>query len=156
MQGKSDPLDAENAARAVLAGTATATPKDQNGACVAIRMVSVVRRSAVKAKTQAMNQIRALLVSAPQDIRERLWRTKPHECAKACLSVRSLGTTELFMTLMTTLKLLAKRWTTLAEELNQLDKNLDSLTQEHCKNLSSRMGNGSWTICSCCISHGCW
>ena len=89
MHGKSDPLDAENAARAVLAGTATAIPKDKNGACEAIRMVLVARRSAVKAKTQAMNQIRALLVSGPQEIRERLWRTKPHECAKACLSVCS-------------------------------------------------------------------
>lgn len=144
MHGKSDPLDAENAARAVLAGTATAIPKNKNGACEAIRMVSVARRSTVKAKTQAMNQIRALLVSAPQEIRERLWRAKPHECAKACLAVRSLGTTELSITLMTTLKLLAKRWTNLAEELSQLDKNLDNLTLKHCKHLRSRMGVGPY------------
>lgn len=145
MHGKSDPLDAENAARAVLAGTATAIPKDKNGACEAIRMVLVARRSAVKAKTQAMNQIRALLVSGPQEIRERLWKTKAHECAKACLSVRTLGKTELSMTLMTTLKLLARRWTVLAEELSQLDKSLDGLTHEHCKNLRSRMGVGPYT-----------
>lgn len=141
MHGKSDPMDTENAARVVLAETATAIPKDKTGACEAIRMVLVARRSAVKAKSQAMNQIRALLVSAPQEIRERLWRAKPQECAKACLSVRSLGTTELSMTLMTTLKLLARRWTILAAELSKLDKSLDGLTQKHCKNLRSRMGS---------------
>jgi transposase len=75
-RGKSDPTDAENAARAVLAGKATAIPKEQSGAAEAMRAVSVARRSAVKAKTQAINQLRALLVSAPQDIRERLLKTK--------------------------------------------------------------------------------
>jgi transposase len=65
LQGKADPLDAENAARSVLAGTSTAIPKLQNGASEAIRMITVARRNAVKAKTQAMHQIRTLLVSAP-------------------------------------------------------------------------------------------
>lgn len=65
-QGKSDPTDAENAARAVLSGSATAIPKEQSGAAEAMRAVLVARRSAVKAKPQAINQLRALLVSAPK------------------------------------------------------------------------------------------
>lgn len=77
-KGKSDPTDAEYAARAVLSGIATAVPKDRSGAAEAMRAVSVVRRSAVKAKTQAINQLRALLVSAPQDIRDRL--TESENC----------------------------------------------------------------------------
>lgn len=71
-RGKSDPTDAENAARAVLSGTATAVPKELSGAAEAMRSVSVSRRSAVKAKTQAINQLRALLISTPQEIRHRL------------------------------------------------------------------------------------
>ncbi|MNF16991.1 hypothetical protein D3C80_2202720 [compost metagenome] len=55
-----------------------------------------------------MNQLRALLVSAPQDVRERLWKSKPADCAKGCARVRSLGTTELLHTLTTTLCLLGK------------------------------------------------
>ena len=74
LQGKSDPTDAENAARSVLSGSATAVPKSQPGAAEAMRIMSVARRSAVKAKTQAINQLRAVLVSAPQEIRERLWK----------------------------------------------------------------------------------
>lgn len=70
LKGKSDTVDAENAARSVWAGTATAIPKSQNGGCESLRIVSIARKSAVKAKTQAINQIRALLVSAPQEVRE--------------------------------------------------------------------------------------
>ena len=80
LSGKSDPTDAESAARSVLSGEATAIPKSQSRAAEAMRTVSVARRSAVKAKTQAINQLRAILVSAPQDIRERLWKTKADQC----------------------------------------------------------------------------
>ena len=75
-RGKSDATDAECAARAVLAGDATSIPKIYNGAAEALRTLSLVRRSAVKAKTQTINQIRALLVSAPQAIRNVL-STRP-------------------------------------------------------------------------------
>ena len=64
-RGKSDPTDAESAARAVLAEDATGLPKAQSGMAEALRTLSVARRSAVKAKTQAVNQLRSLLVSAP-------------------------------------------------------------------------------------------
>lgn len=77
-------MDAENAARAVLAGRATAIPKEQSGVAEALRIACIARRSAVKAKTQAINQLRALLVSAPADIRARLWRSKPEDCVAIC------------------------------------------------------------------------
>jgi transposase len=92
-RGKSDTTDAESAARAVLSGKAAAVPKDKSGAAEAMRAVTVARRSAVKAKTQAINQLRSLLVSAPQDIRERLSSTKMAECVANCARVRSLGNT---------------------------------------------------------------
>lgn len=92
-QGKSDPTDAENATRAVLPGKATALPKAQSEAAEAMRAVSVARRSAVKAKTRAINQLRALLVRAPQDIRERLLKAKTAECVASCARLRSLGDT---------------------------------------------------------------
>lgn len=107
-RGKSDPTDAENAARAVLSGTATAIPKEQSGAAEAMRAASVTRRSAVKAKTQAINQLRGLLVSAPQEIRERLLKTKTADCVASCARLRSLGNTPMLQTLTATLRQLAK------------------------------------------------
>ena len=48
--GKSDPIDAEAAARAVLAGTATGRPKGADGKVEMIRTLRTARRSAVKAR----------------------------------------------------------------------------------------------------------
>jgi len=145
LQGKSDPTDAESAARAVLSGVATAIPKSQSGAAEAMRTISVARRSAVKAKTQAINQLRALLVSAPQDIRERLWKAKPEQCVETCARIRSLGETVLLQTLTSTLKLLAKRWLMLAAELKELDATLDRLTSRSAKRLREQFGVGPQT-----------
>lgn len=68
-QGKSDPLDAYAAARAALARTGTATPKDSETA--ALRALLTARRGAVKARTAAINQIKAMLVTGPAELRER-------------------------------------------------------------------------------------
>ena len=65
--GKTDTTDAQAAARAALNGEATAVPKSGDGPIEAIRMLVVVRRSAVKARTQAINQLHALVVTAPED-----------------------------------------------------------------------------------------
>ena len=144
-RGKSDPTDAENAARAVLSGKATAIPKAQSGAAEAMRAVSVARRSAVKAKTQAINQLRALLVNAPQEIRERLLKTKTAECISNCAKLRSLGETPMLQTLGTTLRLLAKRCLALAEELKTLDAMLERLTLQHATRLRAQFGVGAQT-----------
>ena len=63
--GKTDVTDAQAAARAALNGQATGLPKSGNGPVEAIRMLTVVRRSAIKARTQAINQLHALVVTAP-------------------------------------------------------------------------------------------
>jgi hypothetical protein len=70
--GKSDPIDAEAAARAALAGTASASPKTRDGGVEAIRALRVARRSALKARTQAANQLDALVISAPEPLRGQL------------------------------------------------------------------------------------
>lgn len=145
LRGKSDPTDAESAAKAVLSGIATAIPKTQSGAAEAMRTMSVARRSAVKAKTQAINQLRALLVSAPQGIREKLWKVKPEQCVEACARTRNLGDSVLLQTLTSTLKLLAKRWLTLAAELKELDATPDRLTSQSARRLREQFGVGPQT-----------
>jgi len=145
LKGKSDPTDAEGAARSVLSGVATAIPKTQSGAAEALRTISVARRSAVKAKTQAINQLRAILVSAPQDIRERLWKPKAEHCVAACARLRNLGPTLLLQTLTTALRLLAKRWLALAAELKELDASLETLTNVSAPHLRALFGIGPQT-----------
>lgn len=69
-RGKSDLIDAEAAARAVLSGTATTVPKHADGTVEMIGVLRVARRSAVKAQGQAGSQLRGLLVTAPDDLRD--------------------------------------------------------------------------------------
>ena len=70
--GKSDIVDAIAAARAVLSGEAEATPKTHDGSVEALRSLKMLQRSATKSRTQAINQLRSLLVTAPAELRERL------------------------------------------------------------------------------------
>ena len=69
---KSDPSDAESAARVVLAGEATGAPKSADGRVEMIRALRAARRSAMKARTQAANQLQGLRVTAPEQLRQRL------------------------------------------------------------------------------------
>lgn len=71
-EGKSDPTDAEAAARAVLSGRASAMPKSRDGLVEAVRSLEVVHHGAVKDRTRAINQFKSLLVSAPEPLRAAL------------------------------------------------------------------------------------
>lgn len=68
-QGKSDPIDAEAAARAALAGTATVAPKYGHGPIEAIRALQVARHGAIKARSATTAAMKSLIVTAPESIR---------------------------------------------------------------------------------------
>src|SRR5712692_9768693 len=68
-RGKSDPIDAELAARAALNGTATAVPKQTSGIVEAIRQLGVARAGALKARTAALQQLDDLVITAPEQLR---------------------------------------------------------------------------------------
>ena len=70
--GKSDPIDAELAARAALSHTATAVPKQTSGIVEAIRQLHIVRTSALKARHAALQQLNDLIVTAPEQLRSDL------------------------------------------------------------------------------------
>ena len=153
-RGKSDPTDAESAARAVLADDATAVPKAQNGLAEAIRTLGVARRSAVKAQTQAVNQLRSLLVSAPSFIRDIVLKAKAAQCVAACAALLSDDEGPVLASLKMTLRLLAKRWTALHKELRELDKQLSRLTKLAAPRLLARFGVGPQTAATLLVTAG--
>jgi len=91
--GKTDVVDAVAAARAVLSGEARATPKGHDGPVEALRTLKVLQRSASKARTQALNQLRALLVTAPDELRARLRELAQRELLATCAAFRVATTT---------------------------------------------------------------
>ena len=80
--GKSDPADAEGADRVVLSGQATGLPKSRDGIVESIRTLHVVKRSAIKARTQAANQMTNLIVTAPDATRHELRGLTPLKRAR--------------------------------------------------------------------------
>ena len=87
-KGKSDPTDAEMAARSVLVGVADATPKLGEGEVEIIRMLKSTKNSAVKARIQTVNQMKALVVTAPAELRETLDDMGTSAFVKRCGSFR--------------------------------------------------------------------
>jgi transposase len=71
-RGKTDSLDAESAARAVLSGRASGSAKAGDGPVEMLRMFKLAKDSAVKARTQTINQLKAVLVTADPQLRETL------------------------------------------------------------------------------------
>lgn len=69
MRGKSDEIDAYAAAHIALADNDAVTPNTAAGPVEAIRVTHAARRSAVKARTETIQQIKSLLVTAPEPIR---------------------------------------------------------------------------------------
>ncbi len=86
--GKSDPLDAEMAARSVLAGVARESPKSGVDKVEMIRVLKIVKDSAMKARTQAINQMKALVVTAPVELREELAGLNARRLVDRCISFR--------------------------------------------------------------------
>ena len=86
--GKTEVVDAIAAARAVLSSEATATPKTHDGAVEALRALKVLQRSATNARTQAINQLRSLLVTAPDELRARLRDLPQRDLLATCAGFR--------------------------------------------------------------------
>jgi transposase len=131
-RGKSDPIDAEAAARTVLAGKASGTPKLADGPIEAIRMLRVARVGAVKARTAAVNTLRAMLITAPDALRCHLQGLSPAQLVAACARLRPdfarLG--DPVQPVKAALRSLAIRVQHLEIETRTLRNQLDQLTQE--------------------------
>ena len=131
LHGKSDPLDAEAAARAVLAGRATGLPKSRDGRVEALRMLRLVYTTAVTGRTEAINQFHAVLSTAIEPIREELagmtvssqlqqvrrWRDRPSEDLVSRTTRTVLGE-------------LALRIGHLDEQATRMDRQLTELTEQ--------------------------
>ncbi|MEU9489283.1 transposase [Streptomyces decoyicus] len=83
-RGKSDPVDAQEAARAVLSGRACSQAKARDGPVQCARLFKLAKDSAVKARTQAINQLKAILVTADPDLREQLAGLKNPALVRTC------------------------------------------------------------------------
>jgi len=140
--GKDDTIDAESAARAYIAGTARVIPKAGDDLVEMIRMLKVVKDSATDNRTAALNQLHAIVVTAPAALRERLQRLKRKELLESCAGLRSGEITTPLAAAKMTLRILARRIQQLDEELKETVTQLDRLTMQLCPELRNTYGVG--------------
>ncbi len=142
-QGKSDPIDAYAAARAALSGAATGTPKTRDGRVEAIRALRLVRGSAVKARTQAINQLKSLLVTGPADLREQLRPLDSAALVETCAQLCPDGDlTDPAIAVKTALRRLATRIHALNAEIAEADRELAPLVTAAAPRLVALLGVG--------------
>jgi transposase len=142
--GKSDPKDAEAAARAVLAGETAGVPKSGDGRVEMIRMLRSARRSAVKARVQAANLLQAMLVTAPEELRRRLGGTPTKELVAVAAHFRPGEDPEdVQAATRFALRSVARRHQALSEEIAELDAQLERLVAEAAPGLVSLPGIGT-------------
>ena len=146
-RGKSDPLDAEAAARAVQAGTVNGQPKAGDGHVEMIRTLRLTRRSAMKARTQAANQLHALVVTAPDELRARLRALPLAELVRIAAAFRPVRTGTALGTPLAAAKLalkgLAVRYRQLSAEIDALDVHLSQLVAAAAPELVAVKGVGT-------------
>jgi transposase len=154
-RGKTDPIDAEAAARAVLAGTATAAPKSSDGHVEMIRFLHLTRRSAQKSRRQAANQIHSLVVTAPDELRDQLRGLSIDKLVAAALTWRpGASPTTLVAAAKVALRSLGRRYQQLTQEIVELDRHLTRLINKAAPELLATKGLGSHTGAALLIAAG--
>ncbi|WP_455432224.1 IS110 family RNA-guided transposase [Streptomyces violascens] len=159
-RGKSDPLDAQNAARAVLSGRARARAKAGDGPVQIARMYRLTKASAVKARTQAINQLKSVLITADPALREELALLGNAELFRTCArfadasSRESVGGDSVLQATRITLGLLACRIGQLSEQIREVDARLARLVKRHAPQLLDVVGIGPDTAVALLITVG--
>jgi transposase len=153
LKGKSDPLDAYSAARTTLAGDGLATPKDD--ATAGLRALHIARRSAVKHRTAVINQIKALLVSAPDAVREKYRGLTTLKMIEAIARSRPDALADpVAQSVLTAAKILAQRVQFLESQAETLDEQIDVMVTAANPGLRAAYGVGSDTAAQLLITAG--
>jgi transposase len=140
---KSDPSDAERAARAVLAGEAAGVPKSGDGRVEMIRALRAARRSAIKARTQAANQLQGFRVTAPEELRHRLRGLSTKELVSVAARFRlGDGPHDVPTATKFALRSVARRYEALSKEIAELGAHLDRLVAQTARSCSPCRASG--------------
>ena len=141
-RAKSDALDALRAARAALAGEPLAELR-AGGEREALRVLLLSREAAVAVRRSGLNQLRALVLTAPADLRERLQGLPKGQLVKRCLALRprSDQQPQLRGTLLA-LRSLARQVELTTREAATLEREIDGLVEQLAPQLLSRFGVG--------------
>lgn len=153
-RGKTDAGDAEAAARAVLSGRAAATAKTGDGPVEMVRIFKLAKASAIKSRTQAINQLKAVLVSADPALRDALSGLSNPRLIRRCAELEGDAPVDPLSAATYTLRLLARRIRELTTEIDDLKNRTAVVLQAHIPELLQRPGIGPDTAADLLITAG--
>ena len=155
LAGKSDTIDAEHAARTVLSGNGTAVPKVGDGQIEAIRFLKIARDTAVKGHSAAIITLKAVLVTAGDELRAELEALTDHKLVVACAGLDTDGDiADPHVAARYTLVSLAERYLALHEEIKIHTAHLKELTKAAAPEMLERFGIGFDTAAEMLITAG--
>jgi transposase len=140
-RAKSDPLDAIEAAREALSQPRQASPRAA-GEREALRVLVNTREGAVLARTAAINQLRALIVAAPEPLREKLRGLTFAELVARCARLRPGARDATTRASALALRSTARRIATLSAEARQLTREIKQLVDSTAPALLDEPGVG--------------
>ena len=153
-KGKSDPEDAITAARAALSGDACGEAKSRDGNVESMRVLRVARASARKGRTQALNQMRGLVSTAPESIRDELRSLNVLHLLERASAYRPGTKRDVVSLTKFALRMLARRAITLGEEISDIDALLKPLVKETAPQLVGALGIGTDAASALLVSAG--
>lgn len=152
--GKSDMIDAEAAARAVLSGRATGGAKTGDGPVEMLRLFKMVKNSAIKSRSQAINQLKAIIVTADDELREQLAGLSNPRLIRRCAGLRRGTKTGTSAAVRHTLRLLARRVQHLTEEIEDLKTQIADAVEQAAPGLLEVQGVGPDSAAALLIAAG--
>ena len=152
--GKSDPLDAIAAARAAQSGRAKSDAKTRNGSVEAIRVLRVARSSARKDRVRALNQLRSLVSTAPEELRRELRDLSISRLVTTAAALRPSQRTDVVNATKLALRSLARRVRDIDAEMAELDAVLRPLVAETAPDLVALYGVGPDTAGALVVAAG--
>jgi transposase len=139
---KTDGLDAARAARELLGRRSFSEPR-AGGTRDAIRALSVTRRGAVDARVAAINELKALIITAPVELREQLRHQPNRSLVERCRRLRiTTGADDANAGTKTALRHLARRIDHLDDEIDETDRELKALVLKTAPQLLAEFGVG--------------
>jgi transposase len=142
------------AARAVLAGVAHDRPKSGVDKVEMIRMFKSTKNSAMKGRTQAINQMKALIITAPVELRAVLIGLTNIQLIARCARWRYGQLETPTAAAKCALRSLARRYIQLTREIEVLDAQLARLTVAFAPALMDAFGIGPDTAAVLLVTAG--
>jgi transposase len=140
--GKTDTVDALAAAHAVLSARASTTAKTADGPVEMLRMFRLARASAVKSRTQAVNQLKAVIVTAETPLRDTLTGLSDAALIRHCANLPTTVPSDVATATIYTLRRLAQRIQSLTTEERELQHQITAVLDTHAPQLLQRPGIG--------------